>query len=157
MKIFRIAVIVLILVGLLSVPAQAQVIPGRWEKVEALGVGPRITVELKNGDRIEGQFGGLSPSELSLFTGSAQAAIPRADIERITTRETDPLTNGPLIGAGIGAGIGLGHAMAVTGVRGEEFVPVATVLSLIWTGIGALAGWGVDAIIWKEIVLYQAP
>ena len=157
MKNYRTVSIVLIFLILLSVSAQAQVIPGRWEKVEALTLGLRITLELKNGDRTEGQFGGLSPSELSLFTGSAQAAIPRADIDRITTRESDPLTNGTLIGTGIGAGIGLGHAIAVTGVEGEEFVPVATVLSLIWTGIGALAGWGLDAIIWKEIVLYQAP
>ena len=54
MKNYRIAMIALILVGLLTVSARAQVIPGRWEKVEALTLGPPITVELKNGDRIEG-------------------------------------------------------------------------------------------------------
>ena len=61
----------------------ADVIPGRWE-VEALKSGPRITVELKNGDRIKGRFEGLSPSELSLRTGSAQALIPKAEIRQIT-------------------------------------------------------------------------
>ena len=61
MKKSRTAVIALILVGLLCVPAQAQVIPGRWEKVQALPLGPRITVELKSGDRLEGQLEGLSP------------------------------------------------------------------------------------------------
>ena len=51
-------------------------IPGRWEKVEALTLGPQITVELKNGARLEGQFEELSPSELLLRTGSAQAGDP---------------------------------------------------------------------------------
>ena len=37
MRNYRTVAIVLILVGLLSVSAQAQVIPGRWEKIEALG------------------------------------------------------------------------------------------------------------------------
>ena len=36
MKDSRTVWISLILVGLLAVPAQAQVIPGRWEKVAAL-------------------------------------------------------------------------------------------------------------------------
>ena len=105
MKNSRTAVIVLILVGLLSIPGRAQGIPGRWEKVEALKLGPQITVELKNGDRIEGQFEELSPSGLLLRTRSSQAAIPRAEIRRITTRGHDPLTDGILLGAGIGGGI----------------------------------------------------
>ena len=99
MKKSRTAVIALILEGLLSVSARAQGVPGRWEKVEALKLGSRITLELKNGDRIGGQFGGLSSSELSLIIGSAQAVIPRSDIRRITTREPEPLANGILIGA----------------------------------------------------------
>ena len=99
MKKSRTAVIALILEGLLSVSARAQGVPGRWEKVEALKLGSRITLELKNGDRIEGQFGGLSSSELSLIIGSAQAVIPRSDIRGITPREPDPLANGILIGA----------------------------------------------------------
>ena len=43
---------------------------------------PPTIVNLKSGDRFEGQFGGLSTSELSLRTGSAQAAIPRVEISK---------------------------------------------------------------------------
>ena len=152
MKIFRIAVIVLILVGLLSIPGRGQGIPGRWEKVEALST-PTIIVELKNGNRIAGKFDGLSPSELSLITHSAQAKIPRADIERITTRGPDPLAKGTLIGAGIG----LAAVVAAGGWGGEDLGAYASGISLIGTGIGALAGLGIDAIDRKEVVLYQAP
>ena len=114
MKKSRTAVIVLILVGLLAVPAQAQVIPGRWEKVEALST-PTIIVQLKNGNRIEGKFDGLSPSELFLITHSAQAKIPRVEIQSIATREIDSRWNGALIGAGVGGGLGLAGGVAAGG------------------------------------------
>ena len=158
MKKPRTAVIALILVGLLSIPARAQGIPGRWEKVEALTLEPRITVELKNGDRIEEQFEGLSPSELLLRTGLVQAAIPRADIDRITTREADRLGNGVLIGAVIGGGIGLGSVVASEGWGGyKEFSSDALFFSLLGAGVGASFGGGIDVRTKTEVVLYQAP
>ena len=46
----RTVVISLILVGLLAVPVQAQVIPGRCEKLAALSFETPITVTSKNGD-----------------------------------------------------------------------------------------------------------
>ena len=157
MKNSRTAVIVLILVGLLSIPGRAQGIPGRWEKVEALKLGPQITVDLKNGDRIKGQFEGLSPSELSLRTHSAQAAIPRAEVGRIMMYENDSRVNGTLFGAGVGAGIGVAIVIiAGNGVQ-SEFGETASGFALLGAGIGALGGWGIDATSRKEIVLYQAP
>ncbi len=155
---YRTVVIALILVSLLSFPARAQGIPGRWEKVEALKLGSPITVELKNGDRLGGQFEGLSPSELLLRTNSAQAAIPRSDIQRITTRQHDSVKNGTLIGAGVGAVIGLGVVVARSGFGGGDraWLAYALGLSLFGAGVGALGGLGVDAGSWKNVVLYQA-
>ena len=153
MKNSRTAVIALILVGLLSIPGRAQGVPGRWEKVEALAAGPQITVELKNGDRIEGQFEGFSPSELLLRTGSAQAMIPRADIDRITTREADRLGNGVLIGAAIGGGIMAGITLPYADFTRSGRM----IFALAGAGVGALSGAGIDSIAKKEVVLYQAP
>ena len=159
MKNSRTAVIVLILVGLLSVPAQAQMIPGRWEKVAALKLGPRITVELKSGDRLEGQFEELSPSGLLLRTGSAQAAIPRADIARITTREADRLRNGVLLGAAIGGAAIGGGVMAehAIGPASDLNIFGVAMFALAGTALGAAIGLGIDSIAKKEVVLYQAP
>ena len=153
MKKSRTAVIALILVGQLSVPAQAQVIPGRWEKVATLAAGPRITVELKSGDRLEGQLEGLSPSELSLRTGSAQARIPRSDIKRIAIRG-DGLLNGVLLGAAIGGG-----AMAGIAVPPEHDFSAGGIMVLTLAGIvgGALIGVGLDALTKTEVVRYQVP
>ena len=153
----RTGAIVLILVILLAVPAQAQVIPGRWEKIDVLSFETPITVDLKNGDRIKGQFEGLSPSELSLRTHSAQAAIPRAEVGRIMMYENDSRVNGTLFGAGVGAGIGVAIVIiAGSGVQ-SEFGETASGFALLGAGIGALGGWGIDATSRKEIVLYQAP
>lgn len=144
----------LILVGLLAVPVRAQVIPGRWEKVADLSFETPITVDLKNGDRIGGKFEELSPSELCLRTHAAQAAIPRADIEQITSLESDSLQNGILIGAAAGAGI----TAPIYARPSSDLTILGVVIFLaIGVGTGALVGWVIDAIDKKEVVLYQAP
>ena len=149
---YRTVVIALILVSLLSFPARAQGIPGRWEKVEALKLGSPITVELKNGDRLGGQFEGLSPSELLLRTNSAQAAIPRAEIDRIITRGRDGLLNGYLIGTAIGGGT----MTAVFWPRQDWPVSGTAFMGLVGAGLGGLLGIGVDAWTKTEVVLYRA-
>ena len=87
MKSSRTQILTLILVGLISLPARAEVIPGRWEKVSDLDLEAPITVDLKNGDQIEGNFKGLSVSELKLEANSARAVIPKEDILTIATRK----------------------------------------------------------------------
>ena len=86
-KSYRIQVVSLMLAGLISLPAHAEVIPGRWEKVSALDLGTPVTVELKNGDQVEGTFEGLSVSDVDVETHSARAVIPKADIQTIATQK----------------------------------------------------------------------
>ena len=145
-----------ILVGIISLPARAEVIPGRWEKVIGLAAETLIAVDLKNRDRIQGKFKRLSPFELSLRTSSARAVIPRADIERITTREADSRRNGTLIGAGVGAGIIVIWA-ATLPPASDPLFPIALIYTAIAAGAGAGIGLAVDASIEKEDVYYQAP
>ena len=58
----------LAVIGWLSTPAFASVIPGRWEKVDALTPGFEIVVTLKSGDRLEGAFKVSGPDFLELVT-----------------------------------------------------------------------------------------
>ena len=115
MKSSRIQFLVLILAGLIAQPAHAEVIPGRWEKVSDLDLGTPITVELKSEDRVEGDFEGLSASDVDIETHSARAVIPKADIQTITTRKKGGAGNGArkgaIIGAAAGAGIGAAGMM----------------------------------------------
>ena len=66
----RTAVIVLILVGLLSIPAQAQVLPGRWEKVDSQRMRTPVMATLTTGESIEGDFLASDSDGLTLRTNT---------------------------------------------------------------------------------------
>lgn len=158
MKSFRSLTISATLAAMLSVSAKAEVIPGRWEKVSSLAVAWPISVELKNGDRIRGNYGGLSESNLSLATNSARAVIPKVDIQTITTRPRDGVASGVKAGAALGAGLVCGIAAAY--VIAERRAKPMWVLSL--TPVGAAVGAGIGAAVDaalnpRPIVLYIAP
>ena len=153
----------LILVGLIAQPALAGMVPGRWEKVSALEMASPIKVELKNGDRIKGQFRGLSPSHLELLNPAGRAMIPRTDIQTITFPWKDGLGDGAWKGAVTGTAICGGLVLiGIANIRGEEsnakraFHAVA--FSALGAGIGAGIGVAADAATKPDdIVLYKAP
>lgn len=157
MQSYRIQAISLALAALISLPLQANVIPGRWEKVSALAVASPITVELKNGDRVKGDFGGLSKSNLTLATRSARAVIPKTDIQTVTIQPRDGLANGLQTGAAVGTAF-VGAIAAAMVARGQG-VKAAGVMLLIPAVAAAGAGIGgaVDAAMnARPIKLYEA-
>ena len=151
----RIQVVSLMLAGLISMPAHAEVIPGRWEKVSTLEMTSPITVELKNGDQIDGDFESLSESEVELKIHAATARIPKADVRRITTQPKDSLGEGAIIGTFVGAGF-----MAALSTRPKYDLTARG--ALYFAAIGAAVGLGIgvvtDAAMKSEgIVVYKAP
>ena len=160
MKSSRTQVFVLLLAGLLAQPATAGVIPGRWEKVSTLEMASPITAELKNGDRIRGQFRRLSPSALELRSRAGRAVIPTSDIRTITTPSKDGLGNGAGIGAAIGAGLALGAFSLAVRTRGGldgdtwPFLMIGGIGASIGAGIGAAADAATKG---EPIVVYKAP
>ena len=163
MKSVRIQIVSLILTGLISMPAHAEVIPGRWEKISALGIASFITVELKNGNRIQGQFRGLSPSDVELLNPAGRAVIPRTDIQAITLPSKDGVGDGAWKGAATGAafvgGLALiGMAIDAGEESNSEIAIQALALGALVAGIGAGIGVAVDAATKSEdIVVYKAP
>ena len=152
----RIRVLALILAGLTSMPARAEVIPGRWEKVAALQVTFPITVETNAGDRIKGHFEDLSDTNLMLVTNLSRAVIPKEDIETITTQPEDGIANGTLIGGGIGVGV----MMSALAVKSDHDLDGLGMLIMagIGFGIGAALGAATDAATKGEaFVIYKAP
>ena len=146
MKSRRTQILALILAGLIAQLVTAEVIPGRWEKVVALETASPITVNLKNGDRIKGQFRGLSPSDLELLSPAGWAAIPKADLLAMATREQGGVDigarKGAISGAAAGAGIGNADQRAARANRdggddeGETARLVLLIVSAIAVGIG---------------------
>lgn len=163
MKVFRIQAVSLILGGLISMPAHAEAIPGRWEKVEVLEMASPITVELKTGDRIVGQFRGLSSSDLELRSPAGRAVIPKTDIQVITRPSKDGLGDGAWKGAAVGAAVAfgaslIGFAIRGTGGNADDSALEGVVGVGVSAGIGAGLGIAVDAATkTDDIVLYKAP
>ena len=162
-KSVRIQFVSLILAGLISMPVHAEVIPGRWEKVSALEMASSITVDLKNGNRIQGQFRGLSSSDLELLSPAGWAVIPRMDIQTITLPSKDGVGDGAWKGAVVGGVVvgSLALIATVLGVSGESNTDTAFVtvgVGAIGAGIGAGIGVAADAATTPEdIVVYKAP
>ena len=162
MRSCRMHCVSLILAGLILQPVRAGVIPGRWEKVANLDLGARITLELKNGDPLEGNFEGLSASGVDIETRSVRVVIPKEAIRTVSVQPKDGLTNGAAMGAAVGAAVGAGVFLAtvvgtydLTGT-GEVFFTL--VYSGIAAAIGAGLGAGVDAGMKSmAVVIYEAP
>ena len=160
----RIQLISMMLAGLISMPAHGEVIPGRWEKVSALELGTPITVELKNGDQVEGTFEGLSASEVELGTHFARAVIPKTAIQAIATQKKGGAAygarKGAVIGAATGTAIGVGILLLAKLDGGESLREDVILLGIptVASGIGTVLGIAVGAVIKSDaIVVYKAP
>ena len=161
MESYRTQGVVLALVGLISLPLRAGVIPGRWEKVSQLEAGAPLTLEMKNGDRIKGHFMGLSESIFELLIHPSRAAIPRDDIQRITHHPRDGVGDGAGRGALVGAGIGGGFG-ALLGTNDGGGAEGMMAIGAIGAGIGVLIGVGLGLVAdaatkSPTAVVYEAP
>lgn len=137
---------------------RAAMIPGSWERVEALRPGSPLVVTLKNRDRREGAFKALRPGVLSLTDpAGVEFDVPRSEIGKIETqRKGDGLANGALIGAGIGLGAALA-ILAVAGSGDGYVLPSAKWgAPLLLSSVGGLTGALIDRA-QKSQVIYLAP
>ncbi len=131
-----------------SVLVHADVIPGRWEKVEAQAPGTGLTVIMKSGDRFDCTFEELQMDTLVVETGAGERRIPKVDIQRLETSElvSDPVKDGTVKGAVIGAvvvGVFGGLVGAVVGgIWGNtvDEIKGALVVGAVGAGIGAGTG-----------------
>ncbi len=130
-----------------SVLVHADVIPGRWEKVEAQAPGTGLTVVMKSGDRFDCTFEALQLDTLVVETGTGERRIPKVDIQRLETSEPvrDPAKDGTLKGAAIGAIAGGVFFGIVGGAIGDRDgagrrIAGALVAGAVGAGIGAGGG-----------------
>ncbi len=146
---------ILISSGLLN----AQVVPGRWEKVDLLPSGQEIIVTLKAGDRMECDFKGADSTKLTVTRGGSELAIPKADVAAIVQQK--PRSSTPtLIGIAVGGVAGAGFGYAASKNADETYFARADIMALTVGVIGAVSGAFVGYYSTAEPpdeVLYQAP
>ena len=156
----------LVLLLVTTTSLQAQTIPGRWEKVDALAPGTPIIVKLRAGDRFEGAFKNTDPEGISLTDRrQKELRVPKSAVRTVETaaKVRDRLRNGAWIGAGLGSLSGMvaviGFARSVTAsgsIWGQEMTGYMVGAGLVGAGIGALAGTAVDAAMKSGEVIYRA-
>ena len=138
----------------------AQVVPGRWEKLDSQPTGKQIIVILKAGDRLECAFKESRADDLTVITSTGrELSIAKSEVREIESQEKikDSLVNGALIGAGVGLGIALAGLAAAGSGEGEALDSAKWAAPLLGVGGGLGVGMAIDSSKQRTEVLYQAP
>jgi hypothetical protein len=157
----------IIMILMAAAAARAEVIPGRWEKVEALAPGTAVIVMIQGGERLETSFGSISPDEIIFKEPSGtERRLPRIAIQKIESAAIvrDRLRNGALWGLAAGAAAGIlgvvafGESVTEGPVDwgGEDGPGYLVGGALVGGGIGAALGAIIDASVKHREVLYKA-
>ncbi len=138
----------------------AQVVPGRWEKVDSLPANAQLTITVKFGNEATYIFNSSDSANLAVQSESGtELVIPKADVAKVV-RLKPPSNQAAWIGAGVGAAAGaVPIAVAfcsADGCRGEGNIVAATVAL---SALGALVGYSIGKAVAdpSEEVVYQAP
>ena len=133
-----------------SVLLQAQVVPGRWEKVEAQKQGTELTLILHSGEQVYGLLEEVTRDMVIVVDeGGGQRSVTKVSIHRVETTRIDSTRNGTLIGLAIGGAAGsLSGAFFATALSerptASEYLGGALICGAIGAGIGAAIGYKVD-------------
>ncbi len=151
------AVFLLLCAGGTRVEAQ-----GVTSSFDQLGVlvkpGDKISVVDVTGREAEGRIGTLSRDTLTLFTEAGPRQFGEVEVAKIRQRRGDALQNGAIIGAVTATAYFL-TAAALLGDSdgGDVIVSAAAAGGVLFAGMGAAAGVGIDALITRRQVIYQKP
>ena len=152
---FRIVALAL-LFALTATAAGAQELAGSFDQLRVLlKPGETVLVTDGAGREVRGTVTDLSPSSLALRVGGARRTFLETDIASIQQRRPDPLSNGAKWGFVVGAGLGvLGGITIASEYEGSSGTALIPMLALVYGGIGAGAGAGIDAMHSSEQVIY---
>jgi hypothetical protein len=138
----------------------AGVVPGRWEKVEALEEGYPIVVMLQNRERIEAAYSGLTDESLLLVKNDGEELdLPKVGVIKVESRDklrNDSVGDGALWGAIVGGGV---TAVVLAAYSRHEDVGagLAAYSIALSSGIGMGVGVGLDAMVKEPKIFYEAP
>ncbi len=144
-------------VVVLSAPAaaRAQPVAETLDQLRfVLEPGADIRVVGIDGKTVAGTFETISGASLALTVHGARVSLEQDRILCIRQRRDDSLGNGARNGFIVGAALGLLGGLAIHSEGGSAaFIPATT---LMYGGIGAGVGVGIDALIRSERTVYDA-
>ena len=154
---WRVALLVL-LVMKVAPAAQGQTLASSFDQLQVLvKQGDTISVTDTTGRELRGRIETLSQSSLSLFVDGGRHDLPEREVRTIRQRRSDSLANGAKWGLGIGAGLGLAGGLAIASEYSDGGGVYIPILALVYGGIGAGVGAGLDALVLSNQVIYHKP
>jgi hypothetical protein len=159
MKALAIGGVVFVLLCAGATRGEAQEVASSFEQLAVLvKPGDSITVVDVAGRETEGRIGKLSRDALILVASAGPRQLGEADVVTISQRRGDSLRNGAIIGAVAGtAYVVTALALLSDSDGGEPIIPAAIAGGVLFAGMGAAAGAGIDALITRRQVIYRQP
>jgi hypothetical protein len=146
-----VAVIVLTITAVSTTEAQEDV--GSFQDLGSLiSVGDRVAITDLTGRATEGSLIALSASGLALMVDGTRVEFAGTDVETVSRR--DSRWSGTLWGLGIGGALGASFERALAGEYGRDDIGYGSAL-VPFAAIGAGIGFGVDALIKGERIIYS--
>lgn len=131
----------------------AQGIANSFDELRLLvRAGDKITIRDDAGAETVGRILSLSPASLALQVDGERRNLKEGDVATILQRRQDPLRNGALWGFGTATGL---FVLAMAHVRCEGCGGVAVAAGLVYGGLGAAVGVGIDAMIVGPKIVYE--
>jgi hypothetical protein len=132
------------LVLLLAVPLStvAQRAQDSWDNLKQLRPGQKIEVVDSKMKTLKGSFVSVSEEALSLQDGKSQESVPRADIVRVSVRDTSHRTRNMLLAAGVIGGVTLIPAGILFAQQSNEGNSCGACVAAIVAGFGGGAALG---------------
>jgi hypothetical protein len=133
--------------------ANAQGIANSFAELRLLvRAGDQVTVRDDAGAETAGRILNLSPSSLAILVDGERRDLKEADVSTILQRKQDPLRNGAFWGFGTATGL---FAITVANADCNGCGGVAVAAGLIYGGLGAAIGVGLDAMIVGPRTVYE--
>lgn len=118
--------------------------------------GDKITVVDVTGREATARIGKLSRDTLTLTTPAGPRDLGEAEVSEIRRRRDDSLKNGAIIGAVAAAAYFLTMAAVLRDADGGDVIIGRAVAGgVLFAGMGAAAGVGIDAMITRKQVIYR--
>jgi hypothetical protein len=141
-------------VAQVSAPARQEGAQQSWDNLKTVRAGREIQLVDQRLKSYNGTLLRVSDEDIAIQVGTDELTVKRADVFRVSARDTNKRLRNALIGLGIGAGIGTAIGFGILAATGGSDFPEAALGPAI--GISAAAGAGLGAIVPSYPTLYRA-
>lgn len=125
-----------------SLVALGQAPRDSWDNLKGLRPGEKIEVVDSSMKVLKGQFVSVSDEAITLQVGKGEQSVTRANVVRVSVRDTTHRTRNMLLGSGIVGGIAVAAAVTPMAINSNEGGSCGVCVAAIAAGFGGGAALG---------------